>query len=82
MREGKAARVIFYYPGEEGTYIDDVHVILHVNGIVEIKTRKEETTTHIRNCEIIWNCELNSSGREGKLRLLSLQSKSTHKNPD
>lgn len=65
-----AMRVIFFYPGEEGTYVDHAHVTLYENGIVHIKSKQEETTTHLQNCEILWFFEMDSEERANKLRLL------------
>lgn len=54
LRSGVASRVIFYYPGEEPTYLEDAYVILHKNGIVEVFHRNEQVTTHVQNVEILW----------------------------
>src|SRR5258708_8264794 len=70
IRKGPAMRVIFFYPGEEGTYVDNANVILYENGIVHIKSNQEETTTHLQNCEILWNFEIESEERANKVRLL------------
>lgn len=63
-------RVIFFYPGEEGTYVDSAHVTLYENGIVHIRSNHEETTTHLQNCEILWNFEVEGEERANKVRLL------------
>lgn len=63
-------RVIFFYPGEEGTYVDQSEVTLYENGIVHIKSKEEESTTHLQNCEILWNYEHETDERNNKLRLL------------
>lgn len=55
LKRGHAMRVIFYYPGEEGTYVDNIDVTLYQSGIVHIKGPQEECCTHIQNCEILWN---------------------------
>jgi len=47
-------RVMFFYPGEEGTYIENIHVRVYHTGIVHIRANQEEVTTHIQNCEILW----------------------------
>ncbi len=57
LKQGNAMRVLFFYPGEEGTYVDAAHVTLFENGIVHLRTRHEETTTSIGSCEILWNFE-------------------------
>lgn len=63
-------RVIFFYPGEEGTYIDNAEVTLYVNGIVHITSNQEESTTDLKNCEILWQFEVDSEERANKVRLL------------
>ena len=63
-------RVIFFYPGEEGTYIDHAYVTLFENGIVHIQSSQEETTTHLQNCEILWRFETEAEERTPKVRLL------------
>lgn len=63
-------RVIFFYPGEEGTYVDNAEVTLYDNGIVHIKSAQEESTTHLQNCEILWKFEVEAEDRTQKVRLL------------
>ena len=63
-------RIIFFYPGEEGTYVDNATVTLYENGIVHIKSNQEETTTHLQNCEILWNFEIDADSGSSKVRLL------------
>jgi hypothetical protein len=70
IRKGTAMRVIFFYPGEEGTYVDHAEVILYENGIVHINSNQEETTTHLQNCEILWRFETDADDRANKVRLL------------
>ncbi|MEO5968747.1 MAG: hypothetical protein ABIQ95_02370 [Bdellovibrionia bacterium] len=70
IRKGPAMRVIFFYPGEEGTYVDHADVILYENGIVHITSNQEETTTHLQNCEILWRFETDAEDRANKVRLL------------
>jgi hypothetical protein len=70
IRKGPAMRVIFFYPGEEGTYVDHAEVTLYENGIVHIASNQEETTTHLQNCEILWRFETDSDERVSKVRLL------------
>lgn len=70
LKQGLARRVIFYYPGEEGTYIEDAEITLFSNGIVFLKSAQEETTTHIQNCEIMWNYQVNAEDRKGKVTVL------------
>lgn len=69
LRWGKAARVIFYYPLDEETYIDNPTVTMYRNGIVEIKHHKEEVTTHIQNIEIVWTLREDSSPKSRTLTL-------------
>jgi hypothetical protein len=70
LRKGPAMRVIFFYPGEEGTYVDHSDVTLYENGIVHIVSNQEETTTHLQNCEILWRFETDAEERTNKVRLL------------
>ncbi len=70
IKKGQAMRVIFFYPGEEGTYVDHADVILYENGVVHISSNQEETTTHLQNCEILWRFETDSEERVSKVRLL------------
>jgi hypothetical protein len=70
LKKGNAMRVIFFYPGEEGTYVDNAEVTLFENGIIHIKSNQEETTTHLQNCEILWRFETEAEDRANKVRLL------------
>lgn len=70
LKKGPAMRVIFFYPGEEGTYVDNADVTLFENGIIHIRSQQEETTTHLQNCEILWRFEVDSEDRANKVRLL------------
>src|SRR3954447_18346408 len=70
IKKGPAMRVIFFYPGEEGTYIDNADVTLYENGIIHIKSNQEETTTHLQNCETLWRFETDADDRANKVRLL------------
>ena len=70
LKKGPAMRVIFFYPGEEGTYVDNAEVTLYENGIIHIQSNQEETTTHLQNCEILWRFEVDADDRANKLRLL------------
>ncbi len=70
IKRGKAMRVIFFYPGEEGTYVDNADVTLFENGIVHISSHQEETTAHLQNCEVLWRFELEGEERVSKVRLL------------
>ena len=54
LQEGEALRVIFYYQGEEPTYLDDAYVTVFRNGLVEISHRNEHVSTHVQNVEILW----------------------------
>ena len=69
-------RVIFFYPGEEGTYVDNAEVTLYENGIVHITSNNEESTTHLQNCEILWHFETDAEDRTNKVRLLKPKSES------
>lgn len=55
LKQGRAVRVVFFYPGEEGTYVDQPDVTIYETGAVHIKNVQEETTTHLRFCEVIWD---------------------------
>ena len=59
LRHGHAKQVVFYYPDEEPTCIDEVQVTLYASGIVHLRIlkTKEEITSHLQNCEIVWNVE-------------------------
>ncbi len=70
IKKGSARRVIFFYPGEEGTYVDNTNVTLYENGIVHLESQSEETTTHLQNCEILWSFEVEGEDRASKVRLL------------
>ena len=70
LKKSKAMRVIFFYPGEEGTYVDNAEVTLYENGIVHLRSNNEETTTHLQNCEIMWQFEVEGDERANKVRLL------------
>jgi tRNA G37 N-methylase Trm5 len=70
IKKGRAMRVIFFYPGEEGTYVDHADVILYENGIVHIHSNQEETTTHLQNCEILWRFETDAEDRANNVRLI------------
>jgi hypothetical protein len=79
LKRGPAMRVIFFYPGEEGTYVDNAQVTLFENGVIHIKSNQEETTTHLQNCEILWRFETDSEqDRATKVRLLKPKSDSRH----
>ena len=70
LRHGVAMRVVFYYPGEEGAYVDQATVTLFENGIVHVKAPSEETTTHLSHCEILWKFEVPEGAGTSNLRLL------------
>lgn len=54
LQYGAAQRVIFYYPGEEPTYLEDAEVTVFRNGCVDVRHRQEHVCTHIQNVEILW----------------------------
>ena len=66
LKKGPAMRVIFFYPGEEGTYVDNATVTLFENGIVHIASDQEESTTHLQNCEILWQFPHGSRDRRSR----------------
>lgn len=73
LRKGRAMRVIFFYPGEEGTYVENADVTLYGNGIVQIRTAQEETTAHLQNLEILWKFQVDAEDRASKFRLLKIK---------
>ncbi|MEN9722637.1 MAG: hypothetical protein RJB38_623 [Pseudomonadota bacterium] len=86
LKKGHAMRVVFFYPGEEGTYIDHADVTIYENGIVHLKSALEETTTHLQNCEILWSFKTDAEDRNapGKIRLLKTrtsEAEDSSKNP-
>lgn len=81
LKRGPAMRVIFFYPGEEGTYVDNAEVTLFENGIIHIRSHQEETTTHLQNCEILWRFEVDADDRVNKVRLLKPKGESTKETP-
>lgn len=73
LKHAQAMRVVFFYPGEEGTYVDDCMVTLFENGVVHLRSKSEETTTHLHHCEILWRYENpidKPKGEGGKVRVL------------
>lgn len=80
IKKGPAMRVIFFYPGEEGTYVDHADVTLYENGAVHITSNQEETTTHLQNCEILWRFETEAEDRANKVRLI--KPKADHRTPE
>ena len=81
IREGMAMRVVFFYPGDEGAYLENVHVTLYENGIVVIRSKSEETTTHLQNCEILWSFEDNES-RTHQLHVVKPRTDRKDKGPE
>ena len=74
LRSGRASRVVFYYPGEEPTFLEDAHVILYKSGIVDVYHREQQVSTHVQNVEIVWH-----SHRDAKsLRLIKNDVTQTH----
>ena len=77
LKHAPAMRVIFFYPGEEGTYVDNATVTLFENGLVHIRAKNEETTTHLQHCEILWRYEpVEQAGKDGKLRVVKFKRES------
>jgi hypothetical protein len=54
LRRGHAQRVIFYYYGEEPTYLEEAFVTVYRNGMVEVEHKNEHVSTHVQNVEILW----------------------------
>jgi hypothetical protein len=70
LQEGDALRVIFYYGGEEPTYLDDAFVTVFRNGMVEVHHRNEHVSTHVQNVEILWKGK--NGGTSSQARALTL----------
>jgi hypothetical protein len=70
LQSGPAHRVIFYYYGEEPTYLEDAQVTIFRNGVVEVIHRTEHVSTHAQNVEVLWKAKNGRSGSGG--RALSL----------
>tara|TARA_Y100000590_G_scaffold450145_1_gene589361 strand:- start:1651 stop:1962 length:312 start_codon:yes stop_codon:yes gene_type:complete len=81
VKTGRADRVVFYYPGEEGTYLEDVYVTLYKNGSLFLKSEFEEVSTHILNCEVIWNVKKEQKP-VSTLRLLRLKKEQEKRPPE
>lgn len=77
LKKGVARRIIFLYPSEDLTYLDNAHVTLYENGIVHVTSPQEETTTQMANCEIIWRAGEKEEEPGRKLRLLKLERQNT-----
>lgn len=80
LKHAQAMRVVFFYPGEEGTYVDDCMVTLFENGVVHLRAKSEETTTHLHHCEILWRYEVpvekgKGDKKDGNLRVLKFKSR-------
>lgn len=71
VKTGHAMRVIFFYPNEEGTYVDNAEVTVYTSGIVHIKSKTEETTTQLNNCEILWWFNIENDDSRNKITLLN-----------
>lgn len=74
LQEGDATRVIFYYNGEEPTYLDDAYVTVYKNGMVEVHHRNEHVSTHMQNIEILWKgMSANATGQARALTLVKAE---------
>jgi hypothetical protein len=60
LQRGSAQRVVFYYPGEEPTFLENAKVVVFRNGLVEVQHQMEHVSTHIQNVEILWRSRLGS----------------------
>jgi hypothetical protein len=65
LQSGPAHRVIFYYFGEDPTYLEDAFVTVYRNGVVEVIHRNEHVSTHAQNVEILWKGR-GSTGHKGR----------------
>lgn len=54
LKKGQARRIVFYYDGEEPTFLENVDVVIFKNGMIDISYRSETLSTHIQNVEIVW----------------------------
>ncbi len=72
LDSGAAHRVIFYYYGEEPTYLEEAFVTVYRNGMVEVKHRNEHVSTHVQNVEILWKNRARTGGGAHGSRALSL----------
>lgn len=70
LQEGAAHRVIFYYHGEDPTFLEDAFVAVYKNGMVEIRHRSEHVTTHVQNVEILWKGKSSTSTPSRNLTLV------------
>ncbi len=78
LKHAQAMRVVFFYPGEEGTYVDNCMVTLFENGVVHLRAQSEETTTHLHHCEILWRYEVPADAKKGSsdnLRVVKFKSR-------
>lgn len=66
LQSGPAQRVIFYYTGEEPTFVEDAFVTVFRNGAVEVLHRQEHVSTHIQNVEILWTSRPGKLGSNGR----------------
>ena len=66
LQSGQAQRVIFYYYGEEPTFLEDADVTVFRNGVVEVKHRTEHVSTHAQTVEILWKTRPGRSGTGGR----------------
>lgn len=86
LKHAQAMRVVFFYPGEEGTYVDNCMVTLFENGVVHLRAKSEETTTHLHHCEILWRYEnpvdKPKGEGDGKVRLLKFKNREGGRDPE
>ena len=66
LQQGAAQRVVFYYPGEEPTFLENAQVVVFRNGMVEVKHQMEHVSTHIQNVEILWRSRMNHQSPSGR----------------
>jgi len=55
LRSGRAQHVVFYFPGERISYLEDAFVTVYHSGVVEIDHPTESLITHLHNTAIVWN---------------------------
>lgn len=66
LQSGSAQRVVFYYPGEEPTFLENAQVVVFRNGLVEVRHQMEHVSTHIQNVEILWRSRLGQQSPPGR----------------
>jgi len=74
LQQGQAHRVIFYYQGEDPTFLEDAFVVVYRNGVVEVEHRTEHVSTHAQNVEILWKNRPAALGKKTNATLALVKS--------